>query len=185
MSGLSKREQFLDETFNSFDVEHVGHVYCLGSSLGYYKIGYTTNLYRRFTDFGVKLPFDVWLEYCKIYYDCAWGERYWHLSFEDKRVNGEWFKLNEIDLDRFYYTPDDVRADAKFNAIYFNSNIASWKTDNAGGFLKDYHLRIARIKEALFEYYNKSLAQPEITRQYLVRKRAQIEALSNSPKFEG
>jgi hypothetical protein len=182
-----KHIQFMTETVNSFDVEHVGIVYILGSSLGYYKVGFTTNLYKRFTNFGVKLPFEVWLEHAKIYFDCAWAEKFWHYQFDDKRVNGEWFRLNKFDLDKFHYSPSDLTSDAKLSCLYNNSNSTFWESEQAKTLLENYSWKVAYKKAALKDFLDSHLTQPEITRQYLVRKRveynATIAATNNSIVF--
>jgi hypothetical protein len=172
--------QFMTDTLNSFDVEHVGVVYILGSSLGYYKIGLTTNLYKRFTNFGVKLPFEVWLEHAKIYFDCGWAEKYWHYQFQDKRINGEWFKINEFDLDKFHYTPSDTSADAKLNCLYANSNTKLWESDDVRFLLEDYNMKVAYRKAVIQDYLTFQLSQPHIDRHYLVRKQAKFDALTVS-----
>ena len=76
-----------------------GFVYVLKSESGTYKIGRTKNPDDRLRTFSVKLPFAV--EYEALIYssDMIALERDLHLRFADKRVNGEWFTLNEQDMD--------------------------------------------------------------------------------------
>jgi len=75
-----------------------GCVYLIRSDVGYYKIGRTVNPDNRITTFAVKLPFDV--DYiCVIETPDMYGlERELHQRFASKRVNGEWFALNDDDV---------------------------------------------------------------------------------------
>lgn len=75
-----------------------GYVYLLKSPTGYYKIGRAKNPEKRLETFNVKLPFEVDFE-CLIYSDDMWFlERELHIKFKDKRVQGEWFKLDDEDI---------------------------------------------------------------------------------------
>lgn len=76
-----------------------GWVYVLkGEGTGTYKIGKTTNLKARQKWFELHLPFKV-SNVCSIATDdCGGLEESLHERFSEKRVNGEWFKLNEEDL---------------------------------------------------------------------------------------
>lgn len=78
-----------------------GWIYVLEGG-GYHKIGRTTNLDGRMKQIVSKLPFEVTLLY-KIFYpeQLPGVERGLHEKFADKRVNGEWFKLDEEDLEWF------------------------------------------------------------------------------------
>lgn len=64
-----------------------------------YKIGRTNNPSDRLRTFNVKLPFDV--EYLHVIKtsDMHALEGQLHRKFGSKRVNGEWFKLDNDDLD--------------------------------------------------------------------------------------
>lgn len=76
-----------------------GYVYLLQSPTGYYKIGRTKDPNDRMATFSVKLPFEV--EYaCLIHtQDMHKLESDLHEMFSQKRVNGEWFSLNDTDVD--------------------------------------------------------------------------------------
>lgn len=156
---------------DTFHKEHVGHVYFLGSSLGYYKIGLTTNLTQRFSNFGVKLPFEVWLEEAKLYFDCAFAERFWHVTFGPERVNGEWFKLSPHHLDLFAHSLDDTQTDFKLNILYENNDWLTWDSNVMGELLKDYHNFVPYKKAAINAFYTRHEKDPGPICQYRVRKR--------------
>ncbi len=75
-----------------------GYVYLIQSPTEAYKIGCTKNPKNRMKTFGVKLPFEV--EYIALIKSDNHKqlESDLHETFEDKRIDGEWFAL----------TPDDV-----------------------------------------------------------------------------
>jgi len=63
------------------------------------KIGYTCNPNRRLTEFKIQLPFEI--EHIHTM-RCAKGretEKLLHQHYHKKRVNGEWFRLSEQDVD--------------------------------------------------------------------------------------
>lgn len=166
---ISPEELFL-EARTSFHREHTGHVYILGSTLGFYKIGFTNNLFKRFTNFGVKLPFEVWLEDSKIYFDCGYAEKYWHEFFRHKRINGEWFKLEEKDLDYFHHSSDDYDSDFKLNLLYANDQMVPWDRAIMGKVLENYAFFVQYKKAAIQDYYNSYESSPGVTHQYVSRK---------------
>ena len=75
-----------------------GVVYVLKSAYGY-KIGRTRNLPKRMQTFGVQLPFMYTIPFCVWFDDCHAAERRYHDAFASKRINGEWFDLEEADLE--------------------------------------------------------------------------------------
>lgn len=79
--------------------QRAGYVYLLQSSTGHYKIGRTRNPEDRLRTFGVMLPFEV--EYvCVIQTpDMFKLESDLHNLFSQKRVSGEWFSLDNTDVD--------------------------------------------------------------------------------------
>lgn len=81
----------------SANIENLGFVYIIKSKLGY-KIGHSKEIHHRNKIFNVKLPFQ-W-EFAKIYCleDYKLFEKFLHKIFKDKKINGEWFDLNEYDL---------------------------------------------------------------------------------------
>lgn len=78
---------------------NAGVVYVLKSSYGY-KVGRTRNVPARMRAFGVHLPFVYTIPLCVWFDDCRIAERGFHHKFAAKRINGEWFDLDEGDLDQ-------------------------------------------------------------------------------------
>jgi len=76
-----------------------GYVYLLQSPTGYYKIGCTSNPHNRAKTFGIQLPFEV--EFLALLYseDMYTFEAEMHEEFAHKRVNGEWFALDDADVE--------------------------------------------------------------------------------------
>lgn len=165
-------ERVYNQARTTYRQQHVGHVYILGSSLGFYKIGLTTNLQQRFSNFGVKLPFDVWLEDCHIYYDCRYAEAYWHIYFGHLRVNGEWFKLDQRDLDTFHNTPDDMRTDFKLQVLYENDDWIPWNVEVMSKVLSDFAAFTQTKKIALAEYYHGHFSRGPLETQHDIRQYA-------------
>jgi len=76
-----------------------GVVYVLKSKYGY-KVGRTNNIPARMRAFGVLLPFIYTIELCAWFDDAVVAERRYHDLFRDKRLQGEWFELEEQDIQR-------------------------------------------------------------------------------------
>lgn len=76
-----------------------GLIYFLLADNGLYKIGRTKNLRKRIKDLGVKLPYDLKLEIVIKTEDMYWLETELHQRFSENQVRGEWFQLNESDLE--------------------------------------------------------------------------------------
>lgn len=76
-----------------------GYVYLLKSPTGHYKIGCTSNPHNRAKTFGIQLPFEV--EFLALIYfeDMYTLEAEMHEEFAHKRVNGEWFALDDADVE--------------------------------------------------------------------------------------
>ena len=76
-----------------------GFVYLLQSPTRAYKIGRTKSPENRIKTFGIKLPFEI--EYVALIktHDMNTLENQLHSRFETKRVNGEWFALDQEDID--------------------------------------------------------------------------------------
>lgn len=74
-----------------------GYVYVIRSPLGF-KIGKTVNLKSRARLFEVKLPFQISIEHYAWFDDYTHAERSFHITYHAKRLEGEWFDLNESDL---------------------------------------------------------------------------------------
>lgn len=76
---------------------HAGVVYVLKSAYGF-KVGRTRNVPARMRAFGVHLPFVYTIPLCVWFEDCHNAERHYHEIFAHKRINGEWFDLDESDI---------------------------------------------------------------------------------------
>lgn len=74
-----------------------GVVYVLKSAYGY-KVGRTRNVPARMRTFGVHLPFVYTITLCAWFDDCHVAEHRYHRMFSSKRINGEWFDLDEADI---------------------------------------------------------------------------------------
>lgn len=75
-----------------------GFVYLVKSEHGY-KIGKSINVKARTQMFGVKLPFDIEVIHYSFFDDYSEAERSLHRRFQHKRLQGEWFDLNDQDIE--------------------------------------------------------------------------------------
>lgn len=74
-----------------------GFVYVIKSPYGF-KIGKTVNMRDRTRLFSVKLPFPISIEHYAMFDDYSQAERNFHQIFHAKRLEGEWFNLDDRDL---------------------------------------------------------------------------------------
>jgi hypothetical protein len=74
-----------------------GYVYLIKSPYGF-KIGKTVNMKSRTRLFEVKLPFRIKVEHFAWFEDYSEAERSQHDKFRSKRLEGEWFDLDDVDI---------------------------------------------------------------------------------------
>lgn len=81
------------------EVSEKGYVYFIKEDYaGRIKIGKTRDINQRMDTFNVKLPFNVELIHVIESANYHYTEKLFHVLFDSKRVNGEWFNLNENDI---------------------------------------------------------------------------------------
>jgi hypothetical protein len=78
-----------------------GFVYLVKGHPGEYKIGRTNLVDRRLSELGATASIDQELIHEIKTEDPAGIEAYWHRRFQDKRMKGEWFRLNANDVKTF------------------------------------------------------------------------------------
>jgi Meiotically up-regulated gene 113 len=77
-----------------------GHVYLLRHNEEY-KIGKSIDVTRRYKEIKVQMPHKMEELHVIETDDPSGIEAYWHNRFRDKRLEGEWFKLNADDIKAF------------------------------------------------------------------------------------
>jgi len=75
-----------------------GWVYVLKSALGY-KVGRTRSIGQRMLEFGVKLPILYTIPVVAWFDDHYAAETAYHRMFSEVHINGEWFDLDDDDVD--------------------------------------------------------------------------------------
>jgi hypothetical protein len=78
-----------------------GYVYLLKTPHGY-KIGRSTSVEQRVRALRSILPFDVELVHTLRARDMVLCEQLWHEHFAEKKIKGEWFRLDEKDIAFFF-----------------------------------------------------------------------------------
>lgn len=86
------------QDFGIPEQDRSGYIYLI-KLLDYYKIGRSKNVSKRLTTMSVKLPFDLELLHAFPANDMYEAEFHLHLQFADKRGKGEWFRLNNLDVE--------------------------------------------------------------------------------------
>jgi hypothetical protein len=97
-----------DNSAHHAEADGYGFVYLLRGHPGEYKVGYTKLVDRRLTELGATSSVEQKLIHEIKTDDPSGVEAYWHKRFQDKRMRGEWFRLN----------PHDVKAFKRWRRIY-------------------------------------------------------------------
>lgn len=77
----------------------MGEVYVVGKMEGHYKIGRSTDAENRLLSFSPKLPIQLAILHRVTTHDEVWLERVLHAAFHHRRALGEWFKLEDSELE--------------------------------------------------------------------------------------
>lgn len=102
------------------------HVYLMGSDYGWYKIGAANDPLNRKETLGILLPFKITLIHA-IQSDRALAlERKLHKMFDSKRINGEWFTLDQDDI-AFFKSLPPVLSDVQALDIVFQGETYDYK----------------------------------------------------------
>lgn len=88
------------KSINSKDARP-GYVYFIKAETGQYKVGRTKNVPDRMNFFGVKLPFEFELILTLPVVDMYSAEKVLHDLWKSRRVNGEWFDLEDHQVEFF------------------------------------------------------------------------------------
>jgi hypothetical protein len=97
ISVIKKSTETLNSDFMISAISKMsGYVYFIKSDFGY-KIGMTSDIKKRLQTFSVKLPFAFSLHSYAQSNRYSELEKSLHLAISDKRINGEWFLINEDD----------------------------------------------------------------------------------------
>jgi hypothetical protein len=89
-----------DKTTSTVEAKS-GYVYLVRGHPGEYKIGRTNLVDRRLSELGATSSIEQELIWEIKTDDPAGIEAYWHRRFQDKRMKGEWFRLNVNDVKAF------------------------------------------------------------------------------------
>lgn len=87
--------------FEKDEFDSSGFIYVIYIDTGIerlYKIGMSKNFNQRMTDHKCSSPFDMYVSGCYFSSNMRNEERLLHSLFNDKKVRGEWFRLNSDDL---------------------------------------------------------------------------------------
>ena len=79
-------------------IGNFGYVYLVKSSTGFYKIGRSRDPKSRIGTMHVALPFEIEIEHLIECEDYTEAEILLHNEFAKKRIRGEWFALDESDV---------------------------------------------------------------------------------------
>jgi hypothetical protein len=90
---------------------NLGYIYILSDGCGNYKIGRTAKLDQRIKQLAIQLPYKVYVAMAFRVVNSVYYEQKLHHWYQDKRTNGEWFKLDDGDL-------DEIRQHGHLRTVY-------------------------------------------------------------------
>jgi hypothetical protein len=97
-----KGAQALIEKFEPIwqgNLPDAGYIYCLSDQQGHYKLGRTKQLQTRLRALGTQPPFKIQLLFTHYVFNAPRYEKLLHQHFAKKRMNGEWFALDDSDIE--------------------------------------------------------------------------------------
>jgi len=93
-------EEWAEHLIKNYDLKcDIGYVYILKSDSGLYKIGKTHNLQARIKTIKTSSPSEIEVERVFKSINCGEAEKELHDRFSAFRKTGEWFQLEQEELD--------------------------------------------------------------------------------------
>lgn len=92
---MSKGFELFMQTKNKLDK---GYVYVITDGQGNYKVGSSTNIQRRMSYMQTGNAYELKLHAQWLLYEYEVAEEILHEFLEDKKIRGEWFKLEDGDI---------------------------------------------------------------------------------------
>jgi len=90
--------ELVEHGYVTKEKSNYGYVYLIRTPLGVYKIGKTKSPQKRIKKLGVQLPFEIDVIHLIRSDNYTKAEAALHDKYKNKRVNGEWFNLSDIDV---------------------------------------------------------------------------------------
>jgi hypothetical protein len=97
-ASIKEKVRFNQEPTDEFCTGGFIYVIYLDAPERFYKIGMAKNLNSRFEQHKCASPFNLYIAISFYVPNMRIAERELHVEFAEKRVRGEWFKLNNSDL---------------------------------------------------------------------------------------
>lgn len=92
------RWKLIDKFYAINDLKDEQRYIYLIKCLEYTKIGITNNIKNRFESISTSTPFETEILFAIGVQNSEYHEKYLHQYFQDKHQKGEWFKLNQDDI---------------------------------------------------------------------------------------